>query len=317
MLQRVEGNSQVEDDALVEVKADWPKNHADAARRIAAHANSAGGSEILWLIGVDEKAHAVRGATGIDSASWYDQVTSHFESRWAPTLRTVIVPWRETTVVALLFGTDGAPYVVKHGDRLEVPWRGSTQTRSAHRHELLRILSPLTRVPDVELLGARLVQYTTPSTIAPIGFRLVLSLYLAPADERRVVMPFHRMNGVILTNRNEALVELDAFGVDLKYGYGWTPGEDVDGPHVKSTEDEVIVTGPCRLRLLASGSEKPFDSDDLRDDCVVSVNLSPAGLAGLIGIRGHFVTTSRDDAEDWAWLYVHDDLFHARRRRSA
>jgi hypothetical protein len=47
--------------------------------------------------------------------------------------------------VALLFDTSKVPYVVKvpNSDRLEVPWREGTRTRSATRFELLRIFSLL------------------------------------------------------------------------------------------------------------------------------------------------------------------------------
>ncbi len=128
-----------------------PTDFADAARRIAAHANAARGGEVIWLIGVDEGAHAVHGASATEPAQWFDQVRAQFENGWAPSVQIVAVPRKEAVVVAFVFDTSGAPFVVKSGGKLEVPWRGSTQTRSARRSELLQILVPRTHVPEIEI----------------------------------------------------------------------------------------------------------------------------------------------------------------------
>lgn len=48
------------EDHVVELKTDWPGDWPKAARRIAAHANSARQQPILWIIGLDEKARAHR-----------------------------------------------------------------------------------------------------------------------------------------------------------------------------------------------------------------------------------------------------------------
>ena len=66
------------EDALVELKRDWPRDAYRAARRIAGHANAARGREVLWIIGVDEQAGIV-GAEASDMASWMPQVWQHFE----------------------------------------------------------------------------------------------------------------------------------------------------------------------------------------------------------------------------------------------
>lgn len=51
----------------------------------------------------------------------------------------------DKTIVALLFETTSAPFVIKvpNSDRLEIPWREGTRTRSATRAEVLRMLSLL------------------------------------------------------------------------------------------------------------------------------------------------------------------------------
>ncbi|HJZ79373.1 MAG TPA: hypothetical protein VKD91_03475 [Pyrinomonadaceae bacterium] len=47
-------SGQATEDARVELKAEWI-DPQKAARGLAAHANAAGGSSILWIIGVNEK----------------------------------------------------------------------------------------------------------------------------------------------------------------------------------------------------------------------------------------------------------------------
>ena len=59
------------EDARVELKREWPTPEK-AARRLAAHANAALGSEILWLIGIDDGGD-VPGAAADELADWWSQ----------------------------------------------------------------------------------------------------------------------------------------------------------------------------------------------------------------------------------------------------
>lgn len=161
VIERVE-NRQPNEDDLVELKRDWIDPQR-AARRIAGHANAARGEPILWLVGVDEQAGVV-GASPVDLATWYSAVESHFDEL-APRLRTINVPWGGQTVVALLFETDRAPFVVKNAVygqpgagpvEREVPWREGTSVRSARRLDLLRLISPLVSAPDAEVVSGRM-----------------------------------------------------------------------------------------------------------------------------------------------------------------
>src|SRR5262245_20727771 len=97
---------QPNEDALVELKTDWLTDHAKAARHLAGHANSARGQRILWLIGVDEKAHTVPGASHAQFADWFAQVTSCFDDGVSPTPTEINVPYNGNTVVAIAFETD-------------------------------------------------------------------------------------------------------------------------------------------------------------------------------------------------------------------
>jgi hypothetical protein len=112
-------------------------------------ANAARGQSVLWIIGADEKANRVVGADGIDLASW-------------PEPQDLVVTFDGTPVVALLFTTDRAPYVVRNPDfgrvagniEREVPWRAQTAVRSAKREDLIRILIPVLSSPTIEVRSA-------------------------------------------------------------------------------------------------------------------------------------------------------------------
>lgn len=131
------------EDSKVELKASWlpPKQ---IARQLAGHANAAYGENILWLIGVDQKSRLVPGADNNELSNWYPQLQKEFDGNIAPALIAdvnIVVEGR--TVVALVFDTSLSPFVVKvpDTDRLEIPWREGTRTRSATRSDLLKVYS--------------------------------------------------------------------------------------------------------------------------------------------------------------------------------
>lgn len=148
IIEKVEAGQPVED-SRVELKAEWPTDHAKAARRIAGHANAARGEWILWLIGVDEH-QGVKGAEAEEPTAWLGQIGKQFEGL-VPRYFDLNVPTKNgQTVVAIVFETSRAPYVVKNpsfgkqggeGVALEVPWREGTKVRTATRSDLLLLLT--------------------------------------------------------------------------------------------------------------------------------------------------------------------------------
>lgn len=149
IVEAVLANQRIED-SRVELKSKWlePRKAAD---RLAAHANAARGTSILWLVGVDEKGSKLVNVDPVELANWLRSVESFFDG-FAPRLAIdVNVRIDGDTVVALYFEThQGAPFVVigTKGSYPEfiVPWREGTALRAARRDDLLRILVPIRRL---------------------------------------------------------------------------------------------------------------------------------------------------------------------------
>jgi hypothetical protein len=242
------------EDSRVELKADWPTDTNKAARRIGGHANAAGGELILWLIGVDQ-ALGVTGASDNETAEWLAKVRSNFDGLMPSLSSDLVIPVRGKTVVALLFETDRAPFVVKNpvfGQpqggpvQREVPWREGTAVRSATRDELLRLLVPLARLPTVEVLGAAL-RVTDLHGLRPaaIGWSLDLYLYITPEDERRVVIAAHACELFAL---QEGGAERITFG-PVTFGCGSALNT--------ATRTELILTSPGLVTVTASCQTPP------------------------------------------------------------
>jgi hypothetical protein len=252
LVDRVRSNSPVED-ARVELKARWPDDAARAARRLAAHANAARGESILWLIGVDEKACAVPGAERTELSAWWPQVQARFDVVY-PELQAQAVPIEQgIAVVALVFETRQAPYLVKnpaHGSARdpvtwEVPWRDNTRTRSARRSELLRILSPIQLLPDIEVMDASLVvSVDADFDGAYLEWRLQAAAYFVPRSDRPIVIPFHKCQArAIIDDLGTKLVF-----TEVRLGPEW---EGRPQPEAKPIASEVALRSPSRLVVAA------------------------------------------------------------------
>jgi len=140
---------QPSEDSLSELKRVWPADLYKAARQIAGQANAARGEPVLWLIGVDEKSGVTIGAEQKEFSSWIAGIGSQFEGL-APRCQDLNVSTnKDLTVVALVFESDRAPYVVRNPEfgvsktsiAFEVPWREGTKVRSATRGDLLVLLA--------------------------------------------------------------------------------------------------------------------------------------------------------------------------------
>jgi hypothetical protein len=280
--------SQPNEDFLVELKREWI-DPEKAARRIAGHANSARGENVLWLIGVDE-VEGVIGASDNDLASWYPAVESCF-NEIAPSMISLNIPIDGTTVVALLFETDRAPYIIKNSaygktgggsTEFEVPWREGTRLRTARRSDLIRLIAPLELLPDVEIIDVSLAatiggQSSSTGNHYPDEMSLTAELYIVPKNRQRVVIPFHRcqvefeISGIPVLKAH--WIRLNPAESEFRGMRPSLPGSLT----IQSTAHEIIIDDPGKISLKAL-SARPSSTEDLTNrDIRISIHLLPTG----------------------------------------
>jgi len=263
-------SGQPHEDYRVELKTQWP-NAQKAARQIAGHANAAHGEPILWIIGLDEKSGVV-GASNEELANWSSQYAAEFDGPSPQLLRDLNVRAGEMTVVALLFDTDRAPYLVRNPAfgqtcggpvQLEVPWREGRSTKTASRSDLLRLLSPLQKNPSFELLGASLKVYPElkRNEVGELAcsddpkrftWKLRMDFYISPRTDARVVIPFHRCTASFDVPQCVSETALEVFVMEpprsITYR-GNALAMGFDSATIQSTKYEMLIDGPGRVML--------------------------------------------------------------------
>jgi hypothetical protein len=236
------------EDSRIEGKSAWPE--PTKARQLAGHANSARGEEIIWIIGIDEETHRLTNPEMPDIAIWWSQIAARFADDVVPEIRDLNVQVNDdASVTALLFVTDRAPYLVKSGDggaraEREVPIRVGTRTRSAYRHELLRLLHPAAIPPPATLLSASLsavqgqagvrpdgpelflgglAQASAPSpgqTSPPVMVNLYMDLYIDQGPDETVVFPYHLSKCLIAGFRQRSDESpIESLSFDLSHNF--------------------------------------------------------------------------------------------------
>jgi hypothetical protein len=302
------------EDSCIEMKADWPEP-IKAARQIAGHANAARGENILWIIGVDE-SNGIVGADNTELANWLPQVKSYFDGLF-PDVIDLNVPVDDKTIVALLFSSDRAPFVVKNSAygkpasgsvELEVPWREGRRTRSARREDLIRLLVPISRQPSIEVISSTV----TITELHPIpdpsycNWHILVRLYIAPFDHDRVVIPFHHCDIVITVGEDKISVcekiRLSPSG-RYYFGSGKIDGE-VDSFTIASTESEVIADGPGRLNVSAYVKAARPNSI-AASDIALTLRMRPVGAEKPLTIETHLNRVKPSDNEKFVakWEY--------------
>ncbi len=301
-------NGQPNEDSRVELKAEWP-DPRKAARRIAGHANAARGVSILWLIGLDEK----RGVIGVqhgDLADWYAQVKSQF-NELAPFMTDINVPVAGKVIVALLFETDRAPFVVKNPDgsgsiSREVPWREGTAINSATREQLIRLLSPLPSQLAFEVLEGRLICRSSEQTKSDV-WNLDVNLYVETDIGQAVIIPFHRCGISITIQSKGDVITLQKITLGPPYRYGFS-GSSVTSKTIESTSDEVLLYGPGRLILSGEAVVSFNDAPAIQvaDDVShvsMRVSLLPVYAEQASIIRAELVPTAPEHGERYRWSF--------------
>jgi hypothetical protein len=266
-LERAVRHEQVED-AHVELKGTWT-DAAKSARILAAHANAAGGSPVLWIVGVDGTTGTVVGAPKDEVSTWLRQIQAEFVDLSPDLVEHLVVPNPHgPAVVGMLFDTSRAPYGVRNPKypaaghsraEVEFPWRDGAGTRSARRSELIRILSGNRLPPEVEEMDAWLgVELSTLSMeegpLEVVTWDVTASAYYTPRDDRPVTIPFHRCRvraefegGFVLAFNDVRLAP--EYWPSVMPSVQFSGAVSIPTPPQRK-ESEALLTSPSKLVLI-------------------------------------------------------------------
>jgi len=295
--ERVKADTRVED-SLVELKANWP-DPEKAARRIAGHANAARGESILWIIGLDES----KGVCDFDDseiADWWAKVQTCFDGL-VPGLTDIVTKTPDGPIQLLYFDTSASPFVVKnlsYGTKAsgpverEVPWREGTSIRSVTREDLIRILVPLTLLPDIEFLEGHVeVESKEPfntsygDTAAPsqaephLEWRVHITMYVTPKKNDRIVLPVHRTKLTLrIISDKDKVSELMASNIRYQSPSLWlgARGSRSDSVSIESTNSEAVIHLPGKLYVNANYYE-PIRKLPPKGNLEICYSVKPAG----------------------------------------
>jgi hypothetical protein len=318
LIDAVLSGNRIEDD-LVECKRRWPG--VEKARQLAGSANSARGDPLLWIVGLDEDAHQTVPVGDQDPAQWASQVSARFDQDIAPVLlQHLRVPVGDgKAVIALLFSTDRAPYVVKTAGgspEREVPIRDGTRTRSARRDELIRILTAAVLTPAALVLDAEVNYLTTvpaspaaqqpfpPTTVerparmhepkdaATSGISQILmygsiSFFLEHRGDEVLVAPAHEMS---------AILTLGHYQISMKAVTATTRASKIPRWGVYGYEDNLICTasGSTSLNLSAQAPFRARAYMSSVEEALLSVTLGFAGAPRPVHLNANLVRTALD-----------------------
>jgi hypothetical protein len=268
------------EDSRVELKSEWP-NPRKAARQIAGHANFARGELILWLIGIDEKSGVVD-FKDEEISQWIAKYKNEFEAV-SPEIKDIIVPYNSQKIVALLIKTDRFPYVVKNplfgtaGQgpiQYEIPWRENASTRTAKREDVIRLISPIIRSPQIELMDSKLIceRKIKSKEIDHTFFSwlLQIEIYIIPVTDVAIIIPFHKCSAII---RNASFDELIFNEVALRppASFAFHAKGSI---YIEDSQSEILIQGPGKVKVYAtmvSDSIKLINSKEI----IFEVNISP------------------------------------------
>jgi hypothetical protein len=197
------------EDSRVELKSNWiPAKKA--ARQIAGHANAARGEPILWLIGLDEEAGTIVGIDFNEFSSWFNEVKACFDEL-APEPVSLNIPANGVTIAALYFETDRAPFIVKNSEggqiQREVPWREATGVKSATRSQLLRLLTPLQKLPEMEIVGSilKVSSHKNQKDEPLVHWSIRLIVFLIQPSDQKTVIASHQCQLIVNISDSETL----------------------------------------------------------------------------------------------------------------
>lgn len=311
---RVNNNEPIED-SRIELKATWI-DPIKAARRIAGHANAAHGEDILWIIGIDEESGVV-GAPKKEQHEWLKRVENEFDDIF-PELRIepLAIPLDGDTVIAFLFRTTRAPYVVSNSVfgtpnggpvEREIPWRSATGIRSAKRSDLIRLLGPVARRPKLEIVSGYLkVIRTGDSNINVLGHyfhsHVCMDLYVTYRSTGDLIIPFHRCQGDFCVLNSGERLELES--ISLRRSFRGRVAQDTREytPNVTISPQDAIFRGSGMVQFNANLPDIDVSSN-FSEKVNINITLREADTDDPIEILTDFVLVDERKDEYFTYEY--------------
>jgi hypothetical protein len=184
------------------------------------------------------------------------------------------------TVAALAFTTDLSPYVITTGAEegrveREVPIRVATATRSAHRHDLIRMLAPVVTVPQA--FPIRVSVWTLvldKQDDYPLMLEAMVFFEHSGADP--VMLPANQMWARVDFDTRHLAVDLPPIDMSISHD-----GETTPEPFgVQETRDGVVVSGAGSLDVRGSARIEAENLPLLKQVTSLQVRLS-FGVTGM------------------------------------
>jgi hypothetical protein len=318
------------EDTRVELKAEWIEAEK-AARQLAGHANASRGEPILWIIGIDERNSAVNGVDPLEFEGWFKQVQKWFDGESPALVTHINVRINSQTVVGLYFETERyAPYVVTNSKggypEFSVPWREGTRLRAAKREELLRLLVPIIKQPQIRLASANL-KLTTSLTLDILSrknrhnWTFEGLVYITPTNQERVVIPYGQCVIWMHIEGYEHSYRLPATFQSLNYKLPKNPekktmkimDKEVDitppPPRESSTiicaDSELIADGPGSAWLTGNGYVLREDSLIPTGSARVTIEITPINSERRIALEASLTPVKKNSlvstlAHEWS-----------------
>ncbi len=147
---------------------------------------------------------------------------------------------------------------------------------------MLRLLVPVLRTPSLELLSASgLYEVVRTESEHYWNWHFQLSLYVVPSDERPIVIPYHRCEGMI-----EATVHLLAPRAMLpleRLRFYVSGGSQ--GTAFFNTPYELLIRGPGQVELGVEGATEPLTEHAANHPLLVHLTLHSVGGAAPNTVR--------------------------------
>lgn len=321
---QIRRGQQVETD-FIECKREWPEDKK--ARQLAGSLNRAAGDPVIYIVGIDEKTGLVTDVSGTDVLNWWNQIIPKFDQTPPEITRhmDVVVDSNGEKIVALVFASDRAPYVIKTGlgnPSLEIPIREGSGTRSARRDEVLRMLMPTVKVPTAVALDGNFYSEYYPAVnqdhyedgrySQEEGMRCngQLRLYFEHSGRETITLPGHGMRGTLKVGG-------ETFEASVAPYFSSTSTEPQHPYGALAKRDGIVLTSPgSALVTIKLKTVTPESRELFRQASTIEIDLELEVMSAVRPLRVSVIMTRtseggmESDYQDFlgSWHYSHSSL---------